>query len=331
MATVVGEAGRSAQWGAIRRALVLPAGLVVMFALGAPLLMIGLSRSGHPGLFWPAFLVAIAVGALTSRRDWAEAIELSVEARNWAKGAAGERKASGELALLPADYLVLNDLHPDFRAQGAPWNWDHVIIGPKGLFVVDAKNYSATRIREGHSDPRTKRNAKQVRGYALNFKDTLVRLNPELRGVFVSPVLAYVNEGTWVERLRDGDVRVLPMRLLRNDILTGPDSRLSSGEAAKIANLLFNLYPAHLQEAYRPALRQWAQQIRAQTWGPAPAAVSVPAQAPEVAAQPQHELKCPACGGPMRIRSGKYGQFYGCASYRETNCRGKRDSNGRAK
>lgn len=32
-----------------------------------------------------------------------------------------------------------------------------------------------------------------------------------------------------------------------------------------------------------------------------------------------HKLECPECGGPMRLRSGKYGPWYGCERYPACN------------
>lgn len=40
-------------------------------------------------------------------------------------------------------------------------------------------------------------------------------------------------------------------------------------------------------------------------------------------------LKCPKCGGTMKARTGKYGNFWGCATY--PKCDGTRDSLGRSK
>lgn len=48
----------------------------------------------------------------------------------------------------------------------------------------------------------------------------------------------------------------------------------------------------------------------------------------ERAKGPVPGLKCPLCGGPMVARSGRYGDFYGCASY--PRCKGTRKMEGRA-
>jgi hypothetical protein len=56
----------------------------------------------------------------------------------WAAGATGERRVAAALAHLPEAWTVLHDrlLRPG-RSQA---NLDHVVIGPSGLYLVDAKN-----------------------------------------------------------------------------------------------------------------------------------------------------------------------------------------------
>ena len=54
--------------------------------------------------------------------------------RAWAIGAAGEEKLAVELAKVPG----LRMLH-DRRVPGTHGNIDHIVIGPGGVFVVDAK------------------------------------------------------------------------------------------------------------------------------------------------------------------------------------------------
>ncbi len=56
--------------------------------------------------------------------------------RAWAIGAAGEEKLAAELDGVPG----LRMLH-DRRVPGTRGNIDHIVIGPAGVFVVDAKNY----------------------------------------------------------------------------------------------------------------------------------------------------------------------------------------------
>jgi hypothetical protein len=64
--------------------------------------------------------------------------------RAWAKGAVGEQRLAEALAGLP-DVIALHDR----KVPGTRGNIDHLVVGPAGLFVVDAKHYKGSiRIRD---------------------------------------------------------------------------------------------------------------------------------------------------------------------------------------
>lgn len=58
----------------------------------------------------------------------------------WAAGAEGERRVAAALATLSADWLVLHDrlLMPGLAES----NIDHLLVGPAGVVLVDAKNWA---------------------------------------------------------------------------------------------------------------------------------------------------------------------------------------------
>lgn len=58
----------------------------------------------------------------------------------WAAGADGERRVAAALALLSSDWLVLHDrlLMPGLAES----NIDHLVVGPAGVVLVDAKNWA---------------------------------------------------------------------------------------------------------------------------------------------------------------------------------------------
>jgi len=67
------------------------------------------------------------------------------------KGARGEEQVAHELAFLPAAYSVFHGLS---RARGAIMprggDYDHVVAGPTGVFVVETKNWAgAVTLRDG--------------------------------------------------------------------------------------------------------------------------------------------------------------------------------------
>lgn len=58
----------------------------------------------------------------------------------WAAGADGERRVAAALAALPSDWLVLHDrlLMPGLAES----NLDHLLVGPPGIVLIDAKNWA---------------------------------------------------------------------------------------------------------------------------------------------------------------------------------------------
>ena len=80
---------------------------------------------------WAALLAAVVVG-------WRLRFQVSQDARNWQRGARGERRTARQLDRLTRHgWVVFHDLGvPDSRA-----NADHLAIGPAGVFLVDSKNW----------------------------------------------------------------------------------------------------------------------------------------------------------------------------------------------
>jgi hypothetical protein len=79
----------------------------------------------------------LAVAALAGV-GWRLRFRPSPETQAWARGAAGERHVARLLAPLDAHgWTVLHDL----RVPRSTANIDHLVIGPPGVFVVDAKHY----------------------------------------------------------------------------------------------------------------------------------------------------------------------------------------------
>lgn len=68
--------------------------------------------------------------------------EDSQSTRAWQSGAAGERKLGEKLASLGDTIVALHDRQvPKSRA-----NLDHVVVGPAGVYVIDAKRYQSAKI-----------------------------------------------------------------------------------------------------------------------------------------------------------------------------------------
>lgn len=74
-----------------------------------------------------------------ARRQREEAERLQRSAALWEQGAEGEVAVARALEELPDEWVVLHDLAWPGRQRA---NLDHVVIGPGGVFVVDAKNWT---------------------------------------------------------------------------------------------------------------------------------------------------------------------------------------------
>jgi Nuclease-related domain len=89
-----------------------------------------------PGLPLAAHLAVSLAAAGTAW--WRLRFRPSPETRAWQRGAAGERHVARLLEpLVQHGWGVEHDL----RVPGSKANIDHVVIGPPGIFVIDAKHY----------------------------------------------------------------------------------------------------------------------------------------------------------------------------------------------
>lgn len=88
-------------------------------------------------------LAAERIARLKRQLDHAERA-----AETWGAGAEGERRTAGRLGeLTPAGWFMLHDVHWPGRPLA---NLDHVLVGPGGIVVVDAKNWSGmVEVRDG--------------------------------------------------------------------------------------------------------------------------------------------------------------------------------------
>ena len=109
--------------------------LVTGYLLRALLPVPALSQSQVGIIF---FLVAIVAGILLV---WGDR-----RLGNFLKGAKGEEWVAHELSFLSSEYAVFNGL----RLGGGKQNFDHIVVGPAGLFVVETKNWKGSvEFRDG--------------------------------------------------------------------------------------------------------------------------------------------------------------------------------------
>jgi hypothetical protein len=119
---------RAAEWTLYQRTLPLRLAGVALASLVAALAVDQVA----PALAgWAGLVAAGLVG-------WRLRFRVSQDARNWQRGARGERRTARQLDRLARHgWVVFHDLAiPDSRA-----NADHLAIGSGGVFLVDSKNW----------------------------------------------------------------------------------------------------------------------------------------------------------------------------------------------
>lgn len=158
-------------------------------------------------------------------REQADRIEHAGEM--WARGAAGEQTIGALLELLrPYGFEVLHDVRWPGRRRA---NIDHVAIGPPGILVVDAKNWSGSvSVRDGVLQQNGHRRTREVEAARQAGRDVGGQLNLPW-GLHIIPVIALAGAGTsGVHRCHDVTVvdhrdlvlwvRSLPAHLSPDDV-----------------------------------------------------------------------------------------------------------------
>lgn len=341
MAVVIGQPGSSARRIWFIDLFGPPVAVFIAAGLVLPFLMLVFARQ-NPLFVTLETVVVSAVCLYIWRDDYLEMLAAMRGASNWAKGADGEVRTAAVLSTLPDSYIVFHDFNPTFAGAVASWNVDHVVIGPNGMFVIETKNYSNASVQPAARSSYTRKNVAQVRRSSLDFKDKIRAWSAgKLGDVFVVPILVYAQDGAFVKQPREGDVHVIPLKWLANEITRHNARRqLDPDEIYRIAYVMFRQLEPHLIEAYQAELDRYGVESRrfkierANARSAASDAVVVePAVSPF--AMSQRELPvgfpgvapsvCPNCGGQLVQRTARKGpragkRFLGCTNFKESGC-----------
>ncbi len=168
------------------------------------------------GVLFLVLAVAFAAGINSSR----------VRLAAFFKGARGEEWIAHELAFLSSEYSVFNDLrlpHRRWRSRGR--DCDHIVVGPRGVWVVETKNWNGRitvedgRILCDGREP-SRPPLGQVRSEASALRNAL--LDRACGEFTVSPVLCFA-AGTVNGVQGVGGVVVCDLRSL-NAVVTDPSN-----------------------------------------------------------------------------------------------------------
>ncbi len=151
MAKILGNSGRYVSEDLARqRRIILGVAFTVIALLGLLLGVIMSSFLQLQGLPpWARLaMMSIAIIAIVSVDAWGERKLEAAQRRNDAKlrAAGGELLVGNILTSLPDEYHVISEF------PTPTGNIDHVVIGPKGVFLLDAKNWRGVVAADEHGE-----------------------------------------------------------------------------------------------------------------------------------------------------------------------------------
>lgn len=154
--------------------------------------------------------------------------------RDWEQGAAGERAVAATAAGLPwPHWRTMHDVH----WPGRPFaNLDHVFVGPTGIFVVDAKNWTGdVQVKDGVLRQNGYRRDKRTAQAAQGASAVAALLAPRHRRL-VRAVVCLVGQEGMATTTNDGVTVVSLDRLL--GFLSAGTPVLGQGDIETIADYL---------------------------------------------------------------------------------------------
>jgi hypothetical protein len=159
---------------------------------------------------------------------------------NWEAGVAGEVRVAEILGQLPAGWRVLHDRR---KSPRSPANIDHIAIGPTGVHVIDAKNWTG-RLFEGDRGIVCGRWPRNQEAESARITTSVVAQTVGSVGyhVPVFGVIALVNPDNTAEAIVSGGVAFMPAARLR-DAMTNLPIALNPEQVYRLWERLDDLHP----------------------------------------------------------------------------------------
>jgi hypothetical protein len=175
-------------------------------------------------------IAAIVFGSLATILVFGWMLGFDARSLRYAWGAAGEKWTAEALEKLPATWQVFHDL-PEARG-----NWDHIAVGPSGIFLIDSKNLSEPALVDdsGLRAGRLRYGGSSSRGAAVRLKEAIAHETG--RTFWVQSVLAVWGtlEGGMSERDR---VLYVPGQEIVAALQARP-RRMSESDVAEVARAI---------------------------------------------------------------------------------------------
>lgn len=138
-----------------------------------------------------AVLILLCIMWLVERFGFRKLDEIEKRRAAMRKGAAGENAVAKILADFPENFCVINSLTTPFG------DLDHVVVGPTGVYILDAKNWKGGVAADGkgslllNGKPTDKHAINPLVTRMMNVKEkikTLCNLDPFFKAVLVFPI-----------------------------------------------------------------------------------------------------------------------------------------------
>lgn len=181
MAKILGESGRYVSDEAVRQKRKILITVIVIIALLGVIEGIVISTLFPLSWLTPvgkAAILLVAVSGIWALDKWSDQKLNAIEKRknNMARGAAGEIQVGNGLTKLPDNYCVINDVATPHG------NLDHVVVGPTGVFVLDAKAWRGVVTSDGKGElllngqPTDKADVRQFVGRMMSVRERVLTL-----------------------------------------------------------------------------------------------------------------------------------------------------------
>jgi len=155
---------------------------MVLSIVGIPPIILGSYFTNWIALFLGLLLASIGVVCLASSRNYRAGIE-------------GEQAVVKALQVLDDSYSIIND----FKSSVKSGNIDHILICPKGVFVIETKNYSGDiRCYGERWSKKVKGRLYDIRSVSYQAKNNAKYLSDLIHGktnlsLFVEPICVFTN------------------------------------------------------------------------------------------------------------------------------------------
>ncbi len=210
------------------------------------------------------------------------------------RGRYGERAVRKKLAVLPKEkYIVFNDIM--VKTERGTSQIDHVVVSQYGIFVIETKNYNGMILGGENSDEWTQ----NIYGKKYRFRNPLKQNYGHVKALesvlalpkeYFIPIVVFMQRANLKVKTAQ---RVTTLKWLINAIYEHKELVLTQEEVDEIVKKINNL---NITGSRREHVSDIQSNVRAAN----------------------EKIKsgiCPKCGGALRLRRGKYGDFYGCSNY----------------